>query len=141
MKLDKQQAQDMQEFLKARDQSRMKRINNAFSLPRVKKWQAIIDLYLDESPGLQEAVKEVLKTVKEQREMIGVWNPKAVSSKHSDMRLGLMLPSAYMAIIETCDPEFREVMAEGAAGQNRAEQAKMMKMLRKAFPQFVVPQI
>jgi len=133
------EAKEMATYLKDRDQARMKRINYAFTLPRTRKWKAVIEIYLDETPGLIEVRDANIAMAREAREKLGVFNQKAVTG---DMQLGMIMPPAYWDIIATCDPEFDEIMKADTKGldYNRAEQLKMMKLLMQTFPMFVVPQ-
>lgn len=133
-------AKELADYIKQRDASRMKRINHAFALPRIEKWKAVIKLFVEENPELELTIKEVKQTVKEQREQAGIFNKKAMSG--NDMQLGLLLPAPFLTILETCDPEFKEIMSDDTKGRedNRAKQRQMMKLLKKAFPEYVVPQ-
>lgn len=130
---------EMSAYLRQRDNDRMKRINYAFTLPRTQKWKAVIDIYLDETPGLREVRDGNIKLAREAREKLGIFNKKAMTG---DMQMGMIMPPAYWTIIETCDPEFRDIMSDDTKGRtdNRQAQIKMFKLLMKTFPAFAVPQ-
>lgn len=133
------EAREMAEYLGQRDTSRMKRIDDAFALPRAKKWRAVINIYLDETPGLKEVRDGNIQMAKKVRDEASVFNTKLQTG---DMQLGMIMPPAYWDIISTCDPEFKEIMSEDTKGRedNRAAQIKMFALLAKTFPEFVVPQ-
>jgi len=133
------EAKEMSVYLADRDKQRMKRIDYAFNLPRTRKWKAVIEIYLDETPGLREVRDGNIKMARDAREKLSVFNQKAMTG---DMQLGMIMPPAYWDIICTCDPEFKEIMTDDTKGQDgtRQQQVKMMKLLMKTFPMFVVPQ-
>lgn len=137
--MNEKDVKELAEYMRQRNQSRMKRINHAFSLPRIEKWKAVIKIFVEENPELETTIKEVKKSVKEQREDMGVFNKKAMSG--DDMQLGLLMPAPFWTILETCDPEFKEIMSDDTKGRedNRAKQRQMMKLLKKAFPEYTVP--
>lgn len=132
----------IQDALRARSQDDQRtkklkrRIDDAFLLPRVDKWKAIIKLYCEEVPGLAEQARLHRQVAKQRREEAGIWNQRAVM-KGGDMRLGLVLPAPFLDILNACDPEFADAMADNAAP---AEQKKMYRLLVKAFRQYAVPQ-
>lgn len=132
------EAKEMAAYLEQRGSARMKRIDAAFLLPRAKKWRAVVDIYLDETPGLKEVRNANIKMAKEAREKASVFNRKMMTG---DMQLGMIMPPAYWDIISTCDPEFKEIMSEDTKGRedNRGAQIKMFGILAKTFPEFVVP--
>lgn len=119
----------------ARTKELKRRIDDAFLLPRVKKWQAVIRIYCEEVPGLAEVARAHRKLAKQRREEAGIFNPKVVM-KGGEMRLGLTLPAAFLDILNTCDPEFAEIMA---SNDNPAGQKKMYHQLVKAFREYAVP--
>lgn len=130
-----QEARELKAYMDERDKERMKLINNAFMFPRPQRWVKIVDIFVHETPGLKEAMRDNALLARQQREDAGVWNEK-VTMKGGEMRLGMVMPPAVLTILETCDPEFKEVMA---SNENPKAQKKMFRLLTKAFPQFVVP--
>lgn len=130
------EARELQQILADRDKERMKMIDNAFMFPRPQRWVKIVEIFARETPGLREAMRDNAALARQQREDAGVWNDKIKMKDNPDMRLGMVMPPAVLTILETCDPEFKEVMA---SSENPKSQKKMFRMLTKAFPQFVVP--
>lgn len=131
------EARELQQIIQDRDKERMKQIDSAFMFPRPQRWVKIVEIFMRETPGLREAMRDNALLARQQREEAGIWNEKIRTKDNPDMRLGMVMPPAVLNILETCDPEFKEVMA---SSENPKAQKKMFRMLTKAFPQFVVPQ-
>lgn len=107
---------------------------------RITKWRMAVAYYLQEHPEARQIYRSLAKECEQKRQEYAISNvgtrrtaKKTEFQEHMHSRVDL--PSFVHYTLCTFDPEFASVMT---GGETNFAQAKWSRLLRKAFPEFVV---
>lgn len=108
---------------------------------RTKKWRAAVSYYFSIHPEARKIYQQTANECMRRRKEIGSVHISSLA-KRSDfdqhMHTRVDLPSFVHYAICAFDPEFAIVMT---GGETTFAQAKWAKMLKKAFPEFIITEV